>query len=189
MTALDGTELQPAAPTPTPLRLASRLARIVVPPSVEETTMTALDGTELRQAAPTTTPLPLASRLARVTVAATPEAAAPIYVALASTDLRPATPSPKPTLPPSFAPRTVAPAPQEARAELALPPRPAPPGLAFPAAPGDSLQSLYVRIYHGVTPPPFAVFAAANPAPVQAGNIVFFPDPPGGWVQPPSTGR
>jgi type II secretory pathway predicted ATPase ExeA len=55
------------------------------------------------------------------------------------------------------------------------------PGLVLVAAAGDSLPTLYARMYRGVKPPPYAVFLAANRTPVTPGALVVFPEPPGGW--------
>jgi len=72
-----------------------------------------------------------------------------------------------------------------------LPPlRPAPasmrsgPGLALIVQPGDTMPSLYQRVYQGMTPPPYAEVEAAIHLPLTAGAIVVFPPPPGGWPAP-----
>jgi hypothetical protein len=57
------------------------------------------------------------------------------------------------------------------------------PGLALIAQAGDTLPTLYARIYQGVRPPPYAEFAAANQAWSGRGGIVLFPAPAGGWTQ------
>jgi hypothetical protein len=56
------------------------------------------------------------------------------------------------------------------------------PGLLLVAKPGDTLESLYQRIYRGVTPPPFSTIAALNPEPVRPGAIPTFPEPVNGWA-------
>jgi type II secretory pathway predicted ATPase ExeA len=55
-------------------------------------------------------------------------------------------------------------------------------GLVLLAGQGDTLRSMYDRVYRGVTPPQFENVAAANPAPVKSGTMVVFPAPPGGWI-------
>jgi hypothetical protein len=57
------------------------------------------------------------------------------------------------------------------------------PGLALIAQAGDTLPTLYARIYRDVRPPPYAEFAAANQAWSGRGGIVLFPAPAGGWTQ------
>ncbi len=56
------------------------------------------------------------------------------------------------------------------------------PGLVLLAGRGDTLRSMYDRVYRGVTPPHFENVVAANPAPVKSGTMVVFPAPPGGWI-------
>jgi serine/threonine protein kinase len=55
------------------------------------------------------------------------------------------------------------------------------PGLLIKVKPGESLGSLYRRVYRGLTPPPFESVAAINPGPVRPGDIVTFPPPANGW--------
>jgi hypothetical protein len=100
----------------------------------------------------------------------------------------PATPTARPAAAPSA----------ETAAPLVPPPRaPAPalpaieptpmkpagaPGLLIRARPGDTLESLYQRIYRGVTPPPFAIVVALNPERIRPGDILTFPPPVSGWA-------
>lgn len=56
------------------------------------------------------------------------------------------------------------------------------PGLLLVAKSGDTLESLYQRVYRGATPPPFASIAALNPEPVRPGAILTFPEPESGWA-------
>jgi serine/threonine protein kinase len=58
------------------------------------------------------------------------------------------------------------------------------PGLLVRARSGETLQTLYRRIYRGLTPPPFASVAAINPEPIRPGDILTFPTPVNGWVGP-----
>lgn len=55
-------------------------------------------------------------------------------------------------------------------------------GLILTAESGDTVLSLYRRVYRGVTPPPFAEVVAANPAPLRRGSLLVFPPPPNGWA-------
>lgn len=55
------------------------------------------------------------------------------------------------------------------------------PGLMIKARDGDTLATLYQRIYRGATPPSFASVTALNPEPVRAGDILTFPAPVNGW--------
>ena len=66
-------------------------------------------------------------------------------------------------------------------ANLAHARAPAGPGLLLVARRGDTLQTLYHRIYAGVLPPPFSAVRAANPGVVRAGTRLLFPAPPHGW--------
>jgi len=63
-------------------------------------------------------------------------------------------------------------------------PTAAAPPMVLSATPGDSLRSLYARVYRGFSPPPFSVVRAANGATIKPGDLVVFPAPPHGWRQP-----
>ena len=54
-------------------------------------------------------------------------------------------------------------------------------GLVLLAKAGDSVPSLYRQVYRGVTPPPYAEVAAANPPVLRPGDLLVFPAPPNGW--------
>jgi hypothetical protein len=58
------------------------------------------------------------------------------------------------------------------------------PPMVLSAATGDSLRSLYVRVYRGFSAPPFSVVRAANGATIKPGDLVVFPAPPHGWRRP-----
>ena len=73
----------------------------------------------------------------------------------------------------------VAPATEAAAAPA---PPPSAPGLLLKAKPGDTLETLYQRVYRGVTPPSFASVAALNPEGVRPGAILIFPEPVDGWA-------
>lgn len=49
------------------------------------------------------------------------------------------------------------------------------------AGPGDTLASLYAKVYRGMTPPPYSEVTAVNPATIRPGDHLMFPTPPGGW--------
>jgi hypothetical protein len=70
-----------------------------------------------------------------------------------------------------------------AEAAATLVPTPSAPGLLLKAKPGDTLETLYLRVYRGVTPPPFASVAALNPEHVRPGAILIFPEPVNGWAR------
>jgi hypothetical protein len=55
------------------------------------------------------------------------------------------------------------------------------PGLLLIVRSGETLTSLYAKVYKGVVPPPFGAVAAANPRHPKAGDVLVFPPPPGGW--------
>jgi hypothetical protein len=55
------------------------------------------------------------------------------------------------------------------------------PPMVLSATSGDSLRSLYARVYRGFTAPPFSVVRAANGATIKPGDLVVFPAPPHGW--------
>ncbi len=80
-------------------------------------------------------------------------------------------PGPPPGLPPRLPP--------------GLPPPPPPPAsasLLLIAGPGDTLASLYAQVYRGMTAPPPAQVAAANPTAIGVGTRLLFPAPAGGWA-------
>jgi hypothetical protein len=85
----------------------------------------------------------------------------------------PATPTARPVAAPS--------------AETAIEPTPAKPdgapGLLLRAKPGDTLESLYLRVYRSATPPSFASVAALNPERIRPGDILTFPAPVNGWAR------
>lgn len=84
-------------------------------------------------------------------------------------------------IPTETAVRSLPPLPELA-ARSAPPPDPVgAPGLMIVARDGDTLATLYQRIYRGATPPSFASVAALNPEPVRAGDILTFPAPANGW--------
>ena len=99
-------------------------------------------------------------------------------------------PEPPPETPPADTPAVSTPTqpqpsvpaavPSQAVASSAAQPIGAP-GLLIRAKPGETLQTLYRRIYRGVTPPPFAEVAAKNPEPIRPGDILTFPAPVNGW--------
>ncbi len=97
-----------------------------------------------------------------------------------------------PTQPPAVVPAPVAPPPVEAPPPASAlptpatsappaPPSPAPASLLLIAGPGDTLVSLYARVYRGMVPPPFAQVVALNPAVVATGMRLRFPAPAAGW--------
>lgn len=49
------------------------------------------------------------------------------------------------------------------------------------AEPGDTLPSLYEKVYRGMTPPPYSDVTAVNPATIKPGDHLMFPTPPNGW--------
>ena len=46
---------------------------------------------------------------------------------------------------------------------------------------GDTIPSLYAKVYRGVRPPPYDTVLAMNETHFRPGKIVVFPAPPGGW--------
>jgi type II secretory pathway predicted ATPase ExeA len=56
------------------------------------------------------------------------------------------------------------------------------PGLVLVVGQGDSLATLYAKVYRGLDPPPYAVVLAANRLPVRSGSLVVFPEPQNGWT-------
>lgn len=56
-----------------------------------------------------------------------------------------------------------------------------PGSLLLMTAPGDTLPSLYARVYRGVTPPLFETVQALNPGTLRPGMRLVFPAPDGGW--------
>ncbi len=100
-----------------------------------------------------------------------------------------ATPTARPAAPPSAetaAPFVPPPPSAPAPASPAIEPTPAKsdgaPGLLLRARSGDTLESLYLRVYRGVTPPSFASVAALNPERIRPGDILTFPAPVNGWA-------
>lgn len=57
------------------------------------------------------------------------------------------------------------------------------PGLLVKVRPGETLQTLYLRFYRGLTPPPFESVAAINPERIRPGDILIFPAPVNGWAE------
>lgn len=55
------------------------------------------------------------------------------------------------------------------------------PGLLVRASSGETLQTLYQRVYRGLSPPAFASVAALNPERIRPGDILTFPAPANGW--------
>jgi len=91
-------------------------------------------------------------------------------------------------IPAGTAVRSLPPLPELA-ARSAPPPDPVgAPGLMIKARDGDTLATLYQRIYRGATPPSFASVAALNPEPVRTGDILTFPAPVNGWSMRHDTG-
>ena len=58
-----------------------------------------------------------------------------------------------------------------------------PSSLVLLARAGDTMKTLYAKVYRGVQPPPFATFAELNQADFRPGSMVIFPTPPNGWAQ------
>jgi hypothetical protein len=83
-------------------------------------------------------------------------------------------------VPPS--PSAPAPVVQQAIRPTAVEPDGAP-GLLIRARSGETLQTLYLRVYRGLTPPPFASVAAINPERIRPGDILTFPTPVNGWAE------
>jgi hypothetical protein len=105
-----------------------------------------------------------------------------------------ATPTARPAAAPSAetaAPFVPPPPSAPAPASPAIEPTPAKPdgapGLLLRARPGDTLESLYLRVYRGVTPPSFASVAALNPERIRPGDILTFPPPVSGWADQDGT--
>jgi hypothetical protein len=101
----------------------------------------------------------------------------------------PATPTARPAAAPSAetaAPFVPPPPSAPAPALPAIEPTPmkpdGAPGLLIRARPGDTLESLYQRVYRGVTPPSLASVAALNPERIRPGDILTFPPPVSGWA-------
>jgi type II secretory pathway predicted ATPase ExeA len=88
--------------------------------------------------------------------------------------------APAPAPPPASATHLTA-LPAGPAAGMPAPVAPARPGLALLAGPGDTLRTMYDKVYRGVTPPGYEVVRAANPVSVRPGAMVMFPAPPGGW--------
>lgn len=57
------------------------------------------------------------------------------------------------------------------------------PGLLVKVRSGETLQTLYLRVYRGLVPPPFESVAALNPERIRPGDIVIFPTPVNGWAE------
>jgi hypothetical protein len=70
--------------------------------------------------------------------------------------------------------------PRPAVATVQAPARSAP-GLLLIARSGETLSSLYAKVYRGLVPPPFEAVAAANPKQFKPGDVLVFPSPPEGW--------
>ena len=83
------------------------------------------------------------------------------------------------------------PSPELARDEAAAagPPAAAAPGLLLIVHDGETLSSLYSKVYRGVVPPPLEAVAAANPKHVKPGDVLTFPPPPGGWKKQRTASR
>jgi hypothetical protein len=101
----------------------------------------------------------------------------------------PATPTARPAAAPSaetaapfVPPPQSAPAPASPAIEPTAAESDGAPGLLLRARPGDTLESLYLRIYRSVTPPSFASVAALNPERIRPGDILTFPAPVNGWA-------
>lgn len=62
-------------------------------------------------------------------------------------------------------------------------------GLIFVARPGDTLATLYERVYRRSAKPPFADVQEMNPNPLRPGTRVMFPEPPNGWLPQTPTAR
>jgi hypothetical protein len=87
-----------------------------------------------------------------------------------------------PALVPMPAPPVPRPLMEIARAQPDARGKPQARGLLLIAGPNQTLEALYRQVYRGVAPPPFAEVAAANPLRVEAGDALFFPEPPAGWT-------
>ena len=118
----------------------------------------------------------------------------------ASIHVASAAPSPSAAMSLSLAPPQVAaapplvaaiPSPELARYEAAAagPPAAAAPGLLLIVHDGETLSSLYSKVYRGVVPPPLEAVAAANPKHVKPGDVLTFPPPPGGWKKQRTASR
>lgn len=59
---------------------------------------------------------------------------------------------------------------------------PQPASLLLVAAPGDTLSSLYDRVYRGPMPPSMREVKRLNPTPVRPGLPLVFPAPAAGWT-------
>jgi hypothetical protein len=88
----------------------------------------------------------------------------------------------QPASPPTVSMALPAPAPTAPAASFPAP-TPGGPGLVLLAGEGDTIDTLYAKIYRGLTPPPYAAVIAANHVPLKPGMLVVFPAPPGGWSQ------
>ncbi len=100
------------------------------------------------------------------------------------TPAEPPVPAPPPPVRAPLPSPAPPPAPRAPRMPMPLP-APLPPpaaALLLQAQPGDTLESLYARVYRDVTPPPFSDVVAANPEPIRPGARVVFPAPPTGWT-------
>lgn len=62
---------------------------------------------------------------------------------------------------------------------------PQPASLLLIAAPGDTLSSLYDRVYRGPMPPSMREVKRLNPTPVRPGLPLVFPAPAAGWTAEP----
>jgi hypothetical protein len=56
------------------------------------------------------------------------------------------------------------------------------PGLLLVVGRGDSLATLYTKVYRGLEPPSYEIVVAANRMPISPGSLVIFPEPPNGWL-------
>ena len=168
---------RPAAPAPPPTRLLPRLL-VAVGILALLAVVLAVGISHLRipapasQVAPLSVPPPLGRAPMPIPSAPRPPPPPPV-----------AAPGPAAPVPPAPAPQVPArPAPTPPPVPAAtVPPQPASASLLLIAGPGDTLASLYARVYQGTTPPPFARVAALNPAVIVVGTRLVFPAPAAGW--------
>jgi type II secretory pathway predicted ATPase ExeA len=73
------------------------------------------------------------------------------------------------------------PEPASGLGDPAAPAKAGAPGLVVVAGSGDSMATLYAKVYRGLKPPPYPAVVAINRLPVKPGDLVIFPQPPDGW--------
>jgi hypothetical protein len=146
-----------------------------------------------------TTPLGLAPQPAIALVANTVPADPPNLPGVSAV-LAAAAPTPTAAVLPSATPPPVPaalhlagaiPTPDPAAREVAgsAPPPVSAPGMLLIVRGGETLGSLYRKVYQGVVPPPFEAVVAANPKQFRPGDVLTFPPPPGGWKKQHTAAR